>query len=91
MIDVTELNTLTEKTESTEIITPEMLYAKEWNIVLNVVKEIATAINNGVTIETNDNILSIADANGNEIVRLNNNLEVKANGDLYVAGTKINA
>lgn len=91
MIDVTELNTLIAKTESTEAITPDMLYAKEWNIVLNVVKAIAEAVNNGVTIETSGNILSIADANGNEIVRLNHNLEVKENGDLYVAGTKINA
>lgn len=91
MIDVTELNTLVDKTESTETITPDQLYAKEWNILLNVVKAIAEQLNNpSVVIETSENYLSIADAEGNEIVRLNNNLEVKSNGDLYVANTKIN-
>lgn len=91
MIDVTELNALIAKTESAEQITQDKLYAKEWNVLLNVVKAIADALNNpSIKVETSDNHLSIADANGNEIVRLNNNLEVKANGDLYVANTKIN-
>lgn len=91
MIDVTELNALIAKTESAEEITPDKLYAKEWNIVLNVVKAIAETINNpSVVVETSENYLSIADTNGNEIVRLNNNIEVKTNGDLYVAGNKIN-
>lgn len=42
-----------------------------------------------IKVETGEHYLSISDAQGNEIVRLNNNLEVKANGDLYVAGEKI--
>lgn len=69
-------------------VTP--LNAEVLNKIVVALNALIDAHNNGVTIETSDNILSIADANGNEIVRLNNNLEVKANGDLYVAGTKIN-
>ena len=91
MIDVTDLNSLVDKTESTETITPDQLYAKEWNILLNVVKAIADTMNSSqIIVTTGDNHLSIADADGNEIVRLNNNLEVKENGDLYVAGNKVN-
>lgn len=70
-------------------VTP--LNAEVLNKIVVALNTLIEAHNNGVTIETSDNALSIADANGNEIVRLNNNLEVKANGDLYVAGTKINA
>lgn len=45
MIDTTALDALVAKTESSEAITTDKLYAKEWNITLGILKLVASKVN----------------------------------------------
>lgn len=61
------------------------------NAVLQKLNALIEAHNNAdLVVSTSGNLLSISDANGNEILRLNNSLEVKADKTLLIGGVQNN-
>lgn len=59
------------------------------NNVMTALNALIDAHNNpDLKVSTSGNLLSISDANGNEIVRLNNSIEVKADKTLLIGGVQ---
>ena len=76
-------------THSTFVNGASVIDADFLNSLMIAVNALIEAHNNpDIKVQTSEHILSIADASGNEIFRLDKSLEVKPDGDLYIGGVK---